>query len=146
MRNYYIALRKQCIHCKLKKKERKIIFILLKSIFLFVILYRQTIVLVFYFLCLINMCIIRPLVSTACKIRGKAPIYAALYFLPLLTFLHALACGLICKNTFLKHIENPIALHIICFRYCSLLFSLFKHSHVNDLERYTLFNEIRSVL
>uniref|UniRef100_A0A1B0BPL5 JNK1/MAPK8-associated membrane protein n=1 Tax=Glossina palpalis gambiensis TaxID=67801 RepID=A0A1B0BPL5_9MUSC len=55
----------------------------------------QTIVLVFYFLCLINMCVIRPLVSTACKIRGKAPIYAALYFLPLLTFLHALACGLI---------------------------------------------------
>ncbi|KAI9579366.1 hypothetical protein GQX74_004838 [Glossina fuscipes] len=55
----------------------------------------QTIVLVFYFLCLINMCVIRPLVSTACKIRGKAPIYAALHFLPLLTFLHALACGLI---------------------------------------------------
>uniref|UniRef100_A0A1A9WRN2 JNK1/MAPK8-associated membrane protein n=1 Tax=Glossina brevipalpis TaxID=37001 RepID=A0A1A9WRN2_9MUSC len=55
----------------------------------------QTIVLVFYFLCLVNMCLIRPLISTACILRGKDPIYAALYFLPLLTFLHALACGLI---------------------------------------------------
>ena len=43
------------------------------------------------------MFLIRPLVSTILEVRGKAPIYAALYFLPLLTFIHALACGLICK-------------------------------------------------
>ncbi|KAM7361412.1 JNK1/MAPK8-associated membrane protein [Cochliomyia hominivorax] len=55
----------------------------------------QTIILVFYFLCLVTMFIIRPLVSTILEVRGKAPIYAALYFLPLITFIHALACGLI---------------------------------------------------
>ncbi|XP_037709656.1 JNK1/MAPK8-associated membrane protein [Drosophila subpulchrella] len=57
----------------------------------------QTIVLVFYFLCLVNMFLIRPLVSKVMDVggRSKAPIYSALYFLPLLTFIHALGCGLI---------------------------------------------------
>lgn len=58
---------------------------------------RQTIILVFYFLCLVTMFIIRPVVSAVFDVRGKAPIYAALYFLPLITFIHAIACGLICK-------------------------------------------------
>lgn len=59
----------------------------------------QTIVLVFYFLCLVNMFLIRPLVSKVMDVggRSKAPIYSALYFLPLLTFIHALGCGLICE-------------------------------------------------
>ncbi|XP_030369516.1 JNK1/MAPK8-associated membrane protein [Scaptodrosophila lebanonensis] len=55
----------------------------------------QTIVLVFYFLCLVNMFLIRPVVSISLDVRGKAPIYSALYFLPLLTLVHALGCGLI---------------------------------------------------
>lgn len=57
----------------------------------------QTIVLVFYFLCLLNMFLIRPVVSKLMDVGGKskAPIYSALYFLPLLTFIHAIGCGLI---------------------------------------------------
>ncbi|XP_013102800.1 JNK1/MAPK8-associated membrane protein [Stomoxys calcitrans] len=55
----------------------------------------QTIVLVFYFLCFVAMFVTRPMVNTLLEVRGKAPIYAALYFLPLLVFIHALACGLI---------------------------------------------------
>lgn len=43
------------------------------------------------------MFIVRPCVSSIVEVKGKAPIYAALYFLPLVTFIHALACGLICK-------------------------------------------------
>ncbi|XP_068152271.1 JNK1/MAPK8-associated membrane protein isoform X1 [Drosophila tropicalis] len=57
----------------------------------------QTVVLVFYFLCLVNMFLIRPLICILMDVKGKskAPIYSALYFLPLLTFIHALGGGLI---------------------------------------------------
>ncbi|XP_062122693.1 JNK1/MAPK8-associated membrane protein [Drosophila sulfurigaster albostrigata] len=55
----------------------------------------QTIVLVYYFLCLLNMFLIRPLISSLFDVRGKAPIYSALYFLPLLTLIHGTCCGLI---------------------------------------------------
>lgn len=55
----------------------------------------QTIVLVYYFLCLLNMFLIRPVISSMFDVRGKAPIYSALYFLPLLTLIHGTCCGLI---------------------------------------------------
>ncbi|EDV90555.1 GH14120 [Drosophila grimshawi] len=55
----------------------------------------QTIVLVYYFLCLLNMFIIRPVISSMLDVRGKAPMYSALYFLPLLTLIHGTCCGLI---------------------------------------------------
>ncbi|XP_037960824.1 JNK1/MAPK8-associated membrane protein-like [Teleopsis dalmanni] len=55
----------------------------------------QTIVLVFYFMCLVTMFMIRPIIVSIMKIRGRTPIYSALYFLPLLTFIHALGGGLI---------------------------------------------------
>ncbi|XP_002001191.3 JNK1/MAPK8-associated membrane protein [Drosophila mojavensis] len=55
----------------------------------------QTIVLVYYFLCLLNMFLIRPIVSSTFDVRSKAPIYSALYFMPLLTLIHGTCCGLI---------------------------------------------------
>lgn len=55
----------------------------------------QTIVLVYYFLCLLNMFLIRPVVSSTFDVRSKAPIYSALYFMPLLTLIHGTCCGLI---------------------------------------------------
>ncbi|XP_055716298.1 JNK1/MAPK8-associated membrane protein-like [Phlebotomus papatasi] len=55
----------------------------------------QTMVLLFYFLCLINMMILRPLLNRKFLKAGKSAVYCALYFLPILTVLHAVAGGLI---------------------------------------------------
>lgn len=84
----------------------------------------QTIVLVFYFLCLAAMFLIRPIVSSLTDVRGKAPIYAALYFLPLLTSIHALACGLI--YWFFPYLSIGIAMITNAIHYSVKLDQTFK--------------------
>ena len=55
-------------------------------------------VFVFYTLCLMVMLIIRPVLSSKLMPnRGKSAIYSALYFLPALIVVHAIAAGLICE-------------------------------------------------
>lgn len=55
-------------------------------------------VFVFYTLCLLVMLIIRPALSSKLMPnRGKSAIYSALYFLPALIVVHAIAAGLICE-------------------------------------------------
>lgn len=55
-------------------------------------------VFVFYTLCLLVMLIIRPALSAKLMPnRGKSAIYSALYFLPALIVVHAIAAGLICE-------------------------------------------------
>ncbi|XP_055373867.1 JNK1/MAPK8-associated membrane protein [Condylostylus longicornis] len=55
----------------------------------------QTIVLVFYLLCLLLMMLVRPLLNRKFLKAGKSAVYCALYFFPILTLLHAVAGGLI---------------------------------------------------
>jgi len=88
-------------------------------------IYRQTIVLVYYFLCLLNMFLIRPVISSMFDVRGKAPIYSALYFLPLLTLIHGTCCGLICK------LPNLDCRTLIANSYFRLFVSLSKYCHVH---------------
>lgn len=75
------------------------------------------------------MLIIRPTVGAICKVKGKAPIYAALYFLPLLIFCHALACGLICELFLILEIYK---LHLNCLSSFRLCFSVSEYSHLYD--------------
>ena len=60
---------------------------------------RYTIVIVYYVFCLTIMMLMRPMLcSHLVPRRGTRAIYAALYFFPILTVLHAMAAGLICKS------------------------------------------------
>jgi hypothetical protein len=62
------------------------------------LLFRYTIVMVYYAFCLVLMMIIRPLLSTQfVNKKGSKSIYAALYFLPILTVVQAICGGLLCK-------------------------------------------------
>lgn len=55
-----------------------------------------TIMLIYYALCLVTLLLIRPLLASHClPVRGKTSIYAAMYFLPILTVLHAVCGGLL---------------------------------------------------
>lgn len=63
------------------------------------ILSRQTVVLVFYFLALVMMMLVRPLLNVYVLKSAKPALYSALYFLPVLSVIHCLFCGLICKST-----------------------------------------------
>lgn len=57
---------------------------------------RFSIVFVFYGLCLLSMLILRPfLASKLLPGRGRNSIYAALYFLPILAFIHATLGGIV---------------------------------------------------
>lgn len=58
----------------------------------------QTIVLVYYLLSLIMMVLVRPILTAGILKQGKSALYAALYFLPILSVVHCLFCGLICKT------------------------------------------------
>ena len=65
---------------------------------LFSIDFRYTIVLLYYSFSLLLSLLLRPAVShKLCKSAGAASIYAALYFLPVLTVCQAVFGGLICK-------------------------------------------------
>lgn len=60
--------------------------------------YRYSMVMIYYVFCLITMMLIRPALSAAfVNYKGTPCIYAALYFLPILTVLHSVLAGLICK-------------------------------------------------
>lgn len=55
----------------------------------------QTLVLVFYFICLLQMMIMRFCLKMMFGIYKKKAVYSAMYFFPILMFLHSVACGLI---------------------------------------------------
>lgn len=57
---------------------------------------RQTLVLVFYLLCIVLMMLVRPWLNRAWMKEAKSAVYGALYFLPILALLHTVAGGLIC--------------------------------------------------
>lgn len=57
----------------------------------------QTMVLVFYLLCVIFMMLIRPGLNKKFLKFGKSAVYCGLYFFPILSLLHAVCGGLICK-------------------------------------------------
>lgn len=87
--------------CIVRKKQ----FFLCKTTFLSVIdlkfnnffLLRQTMVLVFYLLCIVSMMMIRPCLNKVFLKKGKTAIYCSLYFIPVLSLFHTVAGGLICK-------------------------------------------------
>ena len=55
-------------------------------------------VFIFYAFAILTMLILRPLIATKLLPKnGKFSIYAALYFFPILTALHAIGSGLICE-------------------------------------------------
>lgn len=54
--------------------------------------------LIYYALCLVMLLLVRPiLASKFLPVRGQTSIYAAMYFLPILTVTHAVCGGLLCK-------------------------------------------------
>ncbi|XP_055851354.1 JNK1/MAPK8-associated membrane protein [Episyrphus balteatus] len=55
----------------------------------------QTMVLLFYFMCLVLMLIMRFFLKSVFGIYKKRAVYSAMYFFPILMFLHSMACGLI---------------------------------------------------
>lgn len=63
---------------------------------------RQTMVLVFYLLCTIFMMVVRPWLNRIFLKKAKSAVYCALYFLPILSLLHTVAGGLICKFSHLN--------------------------------------------
>lgn len=58
---------------------------------------RQTMVLVFYLLCIVSMMTIRPCLNRVFLKKGKTAIYNSLYFVPVLSLFHTVAGGLICE-------------------------------------------------
>lgn len=63
------------------------------------IYFRYTIVFVFYGYALLLMLVIRPWICRKfLPRRSKMSIYAAMYFIPILTIMHALIGGLLCKK------------------------------------------------
>lgn len=56
-----------------------------------------TLVFIYYALCLLLLLILRPLVVKvfSCTHAGSRAVYAALYFIPILTMIHAVFCGLL---------------------------------------------------
>lgn len=57
----------------------------------------QTMVLIFYLFCVTFMMIFRPGLNARYMKNGKIAIYYALYIFPILSVIHAVASGLICK-------------------------------------------------
>lgn len=66
----------------------------------FVFFFRQTMVLVFYLLCIILMMIVRPILNVYFLKNGKMAVYSALYFIPILALFHTIIGGLMCKFEF----------------------------------------------
>ncbi|XP_055313050.1 JNK1/MAPK8-associated membrane protein [Sitodiplosis mosellana] len=54
----------------------------------------QTMVLVFYLLCIILMMLVRPILNVYFLKNGKMAVYSALYFIPILALLHTIIGGL----------------------------------------------------
>ena len=66
--------------------------------------FRYTMVMIYYAICLVNMMLIRPLLSTfPVAGRGTKSIYAALYFLPILVLIQAVLAGILCKFVFKRN-------------------------------------------
>lgn len=60
--------------------------------------HRYTIVMIYYAFCLVSMMLFRPWLSAKFTHHGGTKsIYAALYFFPILTVVHAVLAGLLCK-------------------------------------------------
>ena len=57
----------------------------------------QTMVLVFYLLCIVMMMLIRPWLNRTYLKNGKSAVYSALYFIPILALLHTVVGGLVCE-------------------------------------------------
>lgn len=107
---------------------------------------RQTMVLVFYLLCIVLMVFIRPWLNRKYLKQGKSAVYCALYFLPILALLHTIAGGLICKCYWFQTLVVCWLLQIcLCFFSSSRLFlSVFEHHYFHDCKRCTLFDEAES--
>lgn len=90
----------------------------------FPLIFRYTIVFVFYAMCVVNMLLIRTIiVNRFFPKKGKYTIYAALYFFPLLALLHAIAGGLICEfSKKKKKISKPVIRKIIYFLFQTIPF------------------------
>lgn len=82
--------------------------------------YRYTIVFEFYALALVIMLLIRPWICRKyLPRRSKMSIYAAMYFIPILTLLHAIIGGLLCKYfTIIK--KMSIAVKFTCRLFLSI--------------------------
>lgn len=103
-------------------------------------------VLVFYFLCIVSMVVIRPILNKKFLKNGKSALYSALYFLPVIALLHTVVGGLVCKYHFPFH--EPCKLisnyQLITINYYRLCFSIFEHYHFNGFECSSFLHEIRS--
>lgn len=88
----------------------------------------QTMIFVFYLFCVTFMMIIRPALNVKfLPFRGKMAVYYALYIFPILSLLHAVAGGLICRKT-LSHskLESLLIFQIsdYSFPYLSIVISV----------------------
>lgn len=95
MRPNFIAHRRLFIHCKNRFTFHRW---RISLIIAFVFFSRQTMILVFYLLCIIMMMIIRPILNVHFLKNGRNAVYSALYFIPILGLLHTIVGGLICKK------------------------------------------------
>lgn len=108
MRRNFIVHRRLSIHCMNRfTVYNKIIYrwrfsLIIDFVWFFFSFFsfysRQTMVLVFYLLCIILMMIIRPILNVHFLKNGRNAVYNALYFIPILGLLHTIVGGLICKK------------------------------------------------
>lgn len=110
---------------------------------------RQTMVLVFYLLCIILMMISRPILNAYLMKKGKMAVYSALYFFPILALFHTIIGGLMCNSMIADTIfyigyHFPMFItNFICYIH-RLRISLPEHNHINDFKCCPFFDEIGS--
>lgn len=116
------------------------LFTFIFLIFIFIFIFRQTMVLVFYLLCIILLMTFRPFLNMKFLKNGKISVYNALYFIPLLALFHTVIGGLICKK-----ITSPdFSMYLFICLIFRLFFSIFEYCYINDLKCCPFFNEIGS--
>ncbi|XP_055902750.1 JNK1/MAPK8-associated membrane protein isoform X2 [Eupeodes corollae] len=76
----------------------------------------QTMVLVFYFISLLQMIVFRLILKTFFWVYKDRALYSAMYFFPILMFGHSVACGILCGHWFF------LAYGIISLRHTFFLF------------------------
>lgn len=92
--------RKRFFRCKISKS--------LNDLNLIQFVCRQTMVLVFYLLCIVTMMFLRPCLNRIFLKKGKSAVYCSLYFIPVLSLFHTVAGGLICEYLPVKSIVEMI--------------------------------------
>lgn len=105
-------------------------------------------VLVFYFLNIVLMIIIRPILNNKFLKNGKSALYSALYFLPIIALLHTVVGGLVCEyqDTYPppSNVRFVNSKYDICFYRCRLCVPIFEHHHIDGIECSAFLHEARS--